>query len=252
MIVRINQIDPAQFDGDSFASPGSPVWPPDGPTGKIHVQWTPRAFEVLILDTDEQNRPVDASFQQQQLRKVIPLAAAALAERGQVVVLRLDGPMSAGELLPALGYLQGAETRFACSEFQKLHAGVPATAASLRILGSPVLIGALCNDESIGLSRSVRLRAMAVPPDLVAPLLDVAATDDERWQDILPHTPFLLTTTPQLRSIRILSSKLEPAEIKTRLTRQLMEVSRTTPAAAPPRPARADEVTQFRESWNKP
>jgi hypothetical protein len=94
------------------------------------------------------------------------------------------------------------------------------------------VIGALCGDENIGLSRSVRLRAMAVPEELVAPLLDVAATDDERWQEILPHSPFLLSTTPQLRSLRILSSKLDPAEIKNRLTRQLMEVARTTAAAA--------------------
>jgi hypothetical protein len=226
VIVRINQIDPQQFDGD----PPLAAWPADGPAGRIQIQWAPRAFEVLILEQDEQQRPVDELFRQQQLRKVIPLAAAALAQRGQVIVLRLDGPMVDGELLAALGYLEGESTRFACSEFQKLHEIGPASAASLRIAAAPALAGLICGDENIGLSRSVRLRAMAVPPDLVAPLLDVAATDDERWQEILPHSPFLLTTTPQLRSLRILSSTIEPADIKSRLTRQLLEVARS-PAA---------------------
>jgi hypothetical protein len=235
VIVRINQIDPTQFEGDP-QSTASPPWPSDGPTGRIHIQWTPRAYEVLILDQDEQRKPLPDAFRQQQLRKIIPLASAALAERGQILVLRLDGPAAPGELLPALAHLAsgmiGPETRFACTEFQKLHAAGPATIASLRIAATPVVAGILCGDENLGLSRSVRLRAMAVPPDLVAPLLDVAATDDERWQEILPHSRFLLSTTPQLRSLRILSSSLEPAEIKSRITRQLMEVARGGTARA--------------------
>jgi hypothetical protein len=235
VIVRINQIDPQQFEGDP-QSPASPAWPADGPTGRIHIQWTPRAYELLILDQDELHKPVPDAFRQQQLRKMIPLAAAALAERGQVLILRLDGPVSAGELLPALAHLAtgmtGPQTRFACSEFQKLQSTGPATVASLRIAATPIVAGILCGDENIGLPRSVRLRAMAVPPDLVAPLLDVAATDDERWQEILPHSRFLLSTTPQLRSIRILSSSLEPAEIKSRITRQLLEVARGGAARA--------------------
>jgi hypothetical protein len=220
VIVRINQIDPQQFEGDSPSS----AWPSDGPTGRIHIQWTPRAYEVLIAD----------SFRQQQLRRMIPLAAAALAERGQVLVLRLDGPASPGELLPAIAHLAsaGPDARFACSEFHKLHPLGPAAPASLRIAASAGFTGMICSDENIGLSRSVRLRAMSVPPDLVAPLLDVAATDDERWQEILPHSPFLLSTTPQLRSLRILSSSLEPAEIKSRITRQLLEVARSGTARA--------------------
>jgi hypothetical protein len=231
LIVRINQIDPDQFEGD----PGPSAWSSDGPTGRIQIEWSPRAYEVLILDTDEQQKPVGDSFRQKQLRKMIPLATAALIERGQVLVLRLDGPVAPGELMSALGHLAGGaggDVRYACSEFQKLHTTDVASSASLRVAASPVLANILCGDENIGLSRSVRLRAMAVPPDLVAPLLDVSATDDERWQEILPHSPFLLSTTPQLRSLRILSCSIEPAEMKSRITRQLFEVARGTTARA--------------------
>src|SRR5579862_4793532 len=103
MIVRINQVEAAQIEKDSGWSGGQqgPIlggaWPADM-----------RAFELVILGQDEQQRPLTETFRQTQLRHIIPEAAAALREKGEECVVRLDGPLADGELLAAFRRLTDA------------------------------------------------------------------------------------------------------------------------------------------------
>ena len=60
------------------------------------------AFEVLILESDERQRQLAPAFRQSQLRRLLPEILAALAEPGEQIVARLDGPMAAGELVGAM------------------------------------------------------------------------------------------------------------------------------------------------------
>src|SRR5580704_7264046 len=104
MIVRINQLNLLRAEKEAG-------WLEQGMLGPIQYAWPPntRVYEVLILDRDEQKRPVEDSFRQQQLRQLIPEAAAALCEPGEEIVIRLDGPLTEGELLPAMHRLTDAE-----------------------------------------------------------------------------------------------------------------------------------------------
>jgi hypothetical protein len=220
MIVRINQLDIARAEQEAG-------WFDQGMLGPIQYAWPPntRVYEVLILDRDEQKRPVEDSFRQQQLRQLIPEAAAALCERDEEIVIRLDGPLIEGELLPAMHRLTDAEGggRFAISPVRKLDSTPGHEIGSIRLQPSPESFAALCNDTTIGLARSVRLRAFALPERFVNPLLDADAPDDERWDELLNACGFVLTTTRGLRSLHVRTRRLEPAEIKSRLIRRLTQ-----------------------------
>src|SRR5687768_13646365 len=103
MIVRINQLDASRAEADSG-------WPAGGPTGAIRTASGgpppgARVFELLILDQDEQGRPLSETFRRAQLRQMLPQAIAALREPGEEVVLRLDGALADGELLAAFRWL---------------------------------------------------------------------------------------------------------------------------------------------------
>src|SRR3954452_723741 len=125
MIVRINQLDAARADLDSG-------WPSAGLLGAVRPGAPPRAsaaelppvraFELLILGQDEQNRPLTETFRQGQLRQMIPPALGALREPGEEVVVRLDGPVADGELLAAFRWLTDPDGRgrFAVSGMRKL------------------------------------------------------------------------------------------------------------------------------------
>src|SRR5687768_1174729 len=100
MIVRINQFDAPRPDAEAG-------WPTAGRMGPLGAPWPAgiRAFELLILEQDEQKRPLPEAFRQQQMRQLIPQAVAALREPGEAIVVRLDGPLAERELLPAYRYL---------------------------------------------------------------------------------------------------------------------------------------------------
>src|SRR3954468_15428001 len=106
MIVRINQIDVAKAEADAG-------WAPGGHLGGFKATWPAdfRAFELLILSQDEQKQPLTEKFRQQQLRQMIPQAAIALKAATDAAVLRLDGPLTNKELLPAFRHLTDADGR---------------------------------------------------------------------------------------------------------------------------------------------
>ena len=233
MIVRINQLDASRAEADSG-------WPAGGSTGPIRTAAAAlppgaRVFELLILEHDEQGRPLSETFRRGQLRQMLPQAIAALREPGEEVVLRLDGPLVDGELLAAFRWLTDADGRgrFAFSAAQKLEHGPHEVHCAVRVHPSPGLLASICGDMALGLERSVRLRAACVPEDLVNAALNAAGPDDPRWDEILPRAGFLLGSTRGLRSLQITTSRFDATTLKSRVMRRLMSAAAGAPANLP-------------------
>jgi hypothetical protein len=223
MIVRINQIDVA-------AAEPAAGWDPGTPRGGFEFTWPLRtfAYQLSVLDHDEKNHSLSPAFRQAQVRQLVPQVIAALADVEQDdVVVRLDGLLADGEMATAVHYLVDPLTceRYAIAETQKLDPRPDAVLTSVRLLALPTLIAAMCADPQLGLGRSVRLRAIAVPERLVNPLLDTTDVDDERWRDILPHASFVLSTAADLLSLLVWTPKFDPAEIRRRITQRLASSS---------------------------
>lgn len=232
MIVRMNQFDVARAEQEAG-------WAPFGLMGPVAYAWPPdaRAYEVLVLDRDEQGRALGEEFRRQQVRLLIPQAVVALSEPGEQVVVRLDGPWADDELVPALGYLTESDGsgRFAFSGVQKLEHRPQETIASVRIHPTPQRLAALAGDARLGLDRSVRLRVVAVPNHLVNPLMDVTSAEDERWAEILPQAGFVLGTTRGLRTLHVITGRFDTPTLKSRLTQRLAAAAASTFAASPVR-----------------
>jgi hypothetical protein len=218
MIVRINQID----SGRAETTAG---WGTGELRGGIRYNWPGNAFvyQMHILDRDEHGRKLEPAYVQSQWRRLIPHVIEALGGAEERAVVRLDGLMAEGELLAAMGYLDGCE-RFAVSPVQRLTSSGEPIVASMRLLPASGHLTRLCTDPLLGLERSIRLRAIAVPEQLINPLLDTTDTDDERWRDILPSAAFMLSTTVGLKSLLIWTSRFDPAAAKSRIMQKLLEL----------------------------
>jgi hypothetical protein len=219
MIVRINQIDVA-------AAEPAAGWDRGTPRGRIEFNWPLHtfAYQILVLDHDEKNKPLTPAFRQGQIRQLIPQVIAALSSPEQDrIVLRLDGLLANNELLPTFHYLADPVSceRYVISELQKLDPHPHPILASVRLVCTPPSIAALCADAQLGLGRSVRLRAFAVPELLVNPLLDTTDVDDERWREILPRSTFVLSTTADLLSLMVWTPLYDAAETKRRVMQRL-------------------------------
>jgi hypothetical protein len=219
MVVRINQLGVS-------ATPDAAGWPVHDLAGPIKFQWPKeiQLYEVLILEQDEDRRRLQDAFRQQQLRTLIPVAVEALLEENEQLVVRLDGVLAKSELAPALNQIIGSSdpTRYAVSDIRKLDEESPAIAASIRVYTSLHLLSTLAADESVGLERTVRLRAFAAPEAMVNPLLDIDSVQDERWNEILPQCGFVLSTTMGLRSLQVLTRRHDAVAVKARLTQRLL------------------------------
>jgi hypothetical protein len=228
MIVRINQFDAPRPDTEAG-------WPSSGRTGPLGTPWPAgvRAYEVLILDQDEQKRPLDEHFRQQQMRQLIPQAVAALREPGEAIVVRLDGPLAERELLPAYRHLtDGTGTgRFAVSAAEKLDAHPHDVLAGMRVEPTESTLRAMCADAALGLDRGVRLRVFGVAEELVNPLIDIDGPDDVRWGDVLARAGFVLSTVKGLLALHVMTERFDAATVKGRLmTRLLSAAQRARPA----------------------
>lgn len=219
MIVRINEFDPAGAEALSG-------WEQRGLTGGLEHIWAvgTHAYELLILEQDEKNRPLDPSFRQGQIRRLIPELILALAEPRQRLVLRFDGPLVDGELMAALHHLSDIHGvgRFALSEVQKFDEDPRPAVGSARIVVSPHRLGRILADERIGLERQTRLRAFCLPEEMVNPLLDASTTDDERWSELLENCDFCLSTVRGLQSVHLISERISPDHARERLTNRLL------------------------------
>ncbi len=229
MIVRINQIGATRAEQEGG-------WASQGLLGPLRFEWPPesRAYEVLILEQDEQRQKLEEPFRRTQMRLMIPQAIAALRENGEEIVIRLDGPLAEGELLGAYRHLTESDQTgcFAISAVQKLEPAPLEVIGSVRIQPSPQACSAICLDPDLGLDRSVRLRAFSIPQNWVNPLLEIDSADDERWAQVLPYAGFVLDSTRGLHSLHIISRRFAPQEIKSRLLQRLLSASRNGGAAA--------------------
>jgi hypothetical protein len=227
MIVRINQFDAPRPEAEAG-------WPADGRLGSLLTPWPAdtRAYEILILDHDEQRRAMAEEFRQQQLRQLIPQAVAAFREPGEEIVVRLDGPLAERELLPAYRHLTDSlgEGRFAVGGADKFDVAPRDTYASVRIQPTIRSLQALCTDTALGLERSVRMRVFSVPEELVRVLLDIDSTEDERWPNILERAGFVLTTVRGMRALQVLTSRFDASAVKGRLMKRLTSLAQV-PAA---------------------
>jgi hypothetical protein len=218
MIVRINQIDAAR--AELTAGWGNGVL-----DGAIRYTWPTHAFvyQMHILDRDEHGEQVDPAHLQTQWRRLIPHVISALNGGPERAIVRVDGPLADGELLASMGYLNFCE-RFAVSPLQRFGPDDEPIIASVRMLPGDEQLAKLCADPQLGLERSVRLRVISVPEQIVNPLLDTCETYDERWRDILPTAAFVLSTTVGLKSLLIWTCRFDPAAAKNRIMQKLMEL----------------------------
>lgn len=223
MIVRINELDVAR--AEAAADWGS--CPRRGP---LRFDWSrsAHAYEVLVLDRDEQNRVLPPVFRQNQVRHLIPETIAALGEGGEEVVLRLDGALAPGELLHALSVVTAANWsgRFALSDAARFGAGSEPVVASLRAHAEPATMARFCVDPELALERSVRMRAFGVPEQLVATVLSIGPADDDRWGDVMPRAGFMVGTSRGLRSLYVVTPRLDATTFKMRLTQRLLAAAR--------------------------
>jgi hypothetical protein len=227
MIVRINQFDPPR------AEP-SAGWPATGLSGPIKYTWPgeTHAFELLILDRDEQQHALSESFRQKQLRQLIPDVMEALRESGEEIVARLDGPLAEGEIVGAFEHIvepDGAG-RYAFSSASRLEESSPAPTVSVRLHLTNPRLTMLCNDMNIGLERMVRLRLLSIPSGFVSAFLDTNETNDERWGDLIRESSIYLSTVRGLQAIHLLTRRFDPIETRTSLMQRL--VGSTTPKTA--------------------
>lgn len=227
MIVRISEFDISRAEAAA-------EWGPDPHRGLIRYNWPAdaHAFEVIVLDRDEQARPLTEDFRRGQVRQLITETITALREPGEEFVLRLDGVLAENELLPALRHVTDADWvgRYVLSETGRLEPEPREVIASLRINCSPAAAALLLGDASLGLDRSVRLRAFGVPRQWVHPLLQLGLVDEEGWQDAMAIAGFQVGTVRGLRSLQVLTPRLDAGAFKTRLMRRLLAAAGKQPA----------------------
>ena len=224
MIVRINQFDAPRPEAEAG-------WPAEGALGPLVTPWPAdtRAYEILILDHDEQRQPMAEDFRQQQLRQLIPQAVAAFREPGEEIVVRMDGPLADREILPAYRHLTDSlgEGRFAVSGAAKFDPAPHDTYASVRIQPTARSLQTLCADMALGLERSVRMRVFSVPEELVRVVLDIDSPEDERWPNVLERVGFVLATVRNMRGLQVLTSRFDASAVKGRLMKRLTSLART-------------------------
>lgn len=218
MIVRINQFAAAQSEEQSG-------WGAGARSGPIRYDWPTEAFayEVLVLDTDEQQQPLTRGFRQARLRELIPEVLLALRDPTDQLVLRVDGELTPGGLLGCFQYLspEHGVQRFGISESLELRDHSSPAEGSIRMQVDDAHLALLCGEHAIGGRAALRLRAFAVPGELVPPLLDISDLDDERWGEVLEETRFIVQTVRDHESLQILTRKITPEAVRDRLTDRL-------------------------------
>jgi len=230
MIVRINQIDVSKLQTDGG-------WPAGPRTGPLPASWAAdaHAFELLILSQDEKQQPLTDAFRQHQLRQMIPQAAIALTSTHAPpptpvlpILLRLDGTVAADELLPAWRHLIEANGsgQYAFTGCVKSDDATSDVTASVRLVPSWRHLSAVCNDTRLGLERSVRLRLLEVPNELLPEALSIPDADDIRWERLLPNCGLYISTTAGMNGLHLVVRQMDASQVKARVMQRLMAVAR--------------------------
>jgi hypothetical protein len=216
MIVRINQLETeiaeraAGWDSDSFRATIERSWPDET-----------SAYQLLILDHDEAHQPVPAELRRNQIRQMLPQLIQTLTMPDDHIVLRFDGTFSPAGLGPVFAFAADPEKcrRFSYSSADRLADCEEPPITSIRLLPRPGHLADLF--AGARMNESVRLRAFGLPSELVDPLLDTADLDDERWRDLLPSIAFMVSTSHDLLSLLIWTSRFDADEIRQRITEHL-------------------------------
>lgn len=223
MIVRINQIDPAQADATS----GWPV--PDG-SGFAWPAGT-RAMDLFILSEDENRQPLSDAFRRQQFRQMLPQIAIALRDVGESPVLRLHGPIGDGDLLAGWQHLTDADGRGRYAFSAAARTGVsdlPAT-ATLALAPSWKCLSAACADSRLGIDRAVQSLLLLGPDEQVPGFLTGVTAPKPDWAALLGHWPVAVRPTRGLRSVQLFTRHLDMPQVKQRIMQRLMAVARGEP-----------------------
>ena len=218
MIVRINQLDPLTAEHASG-------WEAGTLRGAVDRTWSEDtlAYQVLILDYDEQNEPLSSSDRREQVRQILPKVIDAICGPQDQVVVRFDGPFTAAGVAPAFAFAADLDrcTRFSYSACDQLADRAESPVTSIRLFPRVHHRSSLCLEPRMSLYPAVRLRAFGIADELVDPLLDTTDLDDERWRELLPGLSFMVSTSSDLLSLFIWTSQFNADQIRRRITDHL-------------------------------
>jgi hypothetical protein len=219
MIVRINQLSPA-------AAEQAAGWDVDSVCGPIERGWPSAtyAYQVLVLDRDEQQQPLSDGPRREQIRQMLPQVIDALSDRSDQVIVRIDGPLCSDGVVPAFMFAGNRECcrRFSYSAAEWLADRDEPPVTSIRLLPRPECLAEICIDPRISLHEKVRLRAFGLAGDeLVDPMLDTADLEDERWRELLSEVSFMVSTSRDMLSLLICTPRFDADQTRLRITRRL-------------------------------
>ena len=221
MIVRIDPVDIAAAEAASG-------WPDAART----IAWPSgtRAFEMAIRAGDDAPEPMTDAFRQQQFRQMLPQVAIALAPDAHEPMLRLAGPVTDLNLLPAWRHLLSGslQNRFSFSASRRpadsADPGEPIVASLCLAPGWPTL-SIVCGDEHIGLEHAVRTELFVAPPEQIAPLLAAGGSEDGIPELLLAECSVIVMPSRQLRSLHLFTRLPETAAVRQKIMRQLIAVA---------------------------
>jgi hypothetical protein len=102
-------------------------------------------------------------------------------------------------------YLDPAHTNlFSFTGASRLSPTEPLPPASISMLGDLELLEAVCADASMAFEGGVRLRALSMPADKAAAVLNCPQPDDERWTDHLGEASLLLAPSASGNSLFVI------------------------------------------------
>jgi hypothetical protein len=212
-ILRVNQLDPETADfvaGWANLSAGAPV------LAGIEAPWPAgvNAYELRIIPQQGEGKVPEAEVRAR-VRRLVCETLPGLAPAGHMALVRVDGP-----LVPVLPVLAWAMDKpLGMSPVRRFAAHEPGH-VSIRVPESLDAMGGLCDALGPALGRDVRVRALAVPEELVPPLLDMDTPDDERWRDVLAGTKLMIDTTTDARGL-IVYTRLGADDVTTKLAERL-------------------------------
>ncbi len=214
MIVRINQLDPASAEQACG-------WETGNACGPIERAWSADtfAYQVLILEHDEQHQPVTNAARREQIRQMLPAVIDALSGPDDRTVVRFDGPFANDGVAPAFAFAADLQRcdRFSYSAADHLAGSEDPPVVSIRLFPRSHRLAELCAT----CPQPVRARIFGLPDELVDPMLDTADLDDERWRDLLPQLSFMVSSAADWLSLLIWTSKFDADETRRRITQRL-------------------------------
>jgi len=174
----------------------------------IRADW-PRdrlAIELQISGGDARGAEIPETARRGGMRRLIPWIARKLvapdAAGMQQLLIRVDGRLQPGSLAEVFRHVDPTHTSlFSFTGAQRVSLNDPLPSASATFAGDVDLLQALCGDQALNLEGGARLRAWAVPPELIAAVLDSPDPGDPKWEEVLARTSLFLTPSATCLSL---------------------------------------------------